>query len=314
MAIINYNYVSKLTGIIIFLFIFNIQNLHARLPEHEPVPGGVLVVPLSKVNHNKPKPKVWFNNRQVTVVKSMRDNRNLWHAIVGVPIDYKPGNLDLKIQQESIKYVKSIEILPKDYPVSRITLKDDSKVTPPSNVLPKIQAEAKKMQSVLKHWDNELEPDFNLDWPVTGRISDAYGKKRIFNGKPKAPHNGLDIAVNKGTPIQAPTAGKVALVGKDYYYCGNMVILEHGQGFKTLYCHMDTINVQEGQKITKGKTIGTVGSTGRATGPHLHFGVSLNDAKIKPNLFLPKQKNKQETKLANNPNTNIQKNNSVVKH
>ena len=119
-----------------------------------------------------------------------------------------------------------------------------------------------------------------------GRISGVYGSQRILNGKPRSPHNGLDIAVPKGTPVMAAADGIVALVHEDMFYTGKTVMIDHGHGLTSVYIHMDSIRVADGQRVTKGAPIGTVGMTGRATGPHLHWGVTWFGTHLDPALLI----------------------------
>ena len=122
--------------------------------------------------------------------------------------------------------------------------------------------------------------------PVEGRISGHFGNQRIFNGVPKNPHSGTDIAALLGTEIKASGDGKVVLSGKDYFYTGNMVIIDHGAGLHTIYAHLQKAVVKSGDLVKKGEVIGYVGQTGRAIGAHLHWGASLNGVRFRPHSLL----------------------------
>ena len=125
-----------------------------------------------------------------------------------------------------------------------------------------------------------------LDRPVNGgRLSSPFGLRRFFNGQERNPHSGLDFAVPSGTPIKAPAAGVVVLVG-DYFFNGKTVFLDHGQGFVSMFCHMSAIDVKVGDEVPRGGGGGQGGATGAATGPHLHWNVSLNDARVDPAIFI----------------------------
>ena len=125
-----------------------------------------------------------------------------------------------------------------------------------------------------------------LDRPVNGgRLSSPFGLRRFFNGQERNPHSGLDFAVPSGTPIKAPAAGVVVLVG-DYFFNGKTVFVDHGQGFISMFCHMSAVDVKVGDEVPRGGVVGKVGATGRATGPHLHWNISLNDARVDPAIFI----------------------------
>jgi murein DD-endopeptidase MepM/ murein hydrolase activator NlpD len=117
--------------------------------------------------------------------------------------------------------------------------------------------------------------------PVAGPLSSSFGRRRVLNGEPRSPHSGLDIAANTGTPIQAPAAGVVTLTG-DFYFNGNTVFVDHGHGLISMMCHLSRIDVTEDQTVSRGDILGLVGATGRVTGPHLHWSVSMNGNRVDP--------------------------------
>lgn len=188
-----------------------------------------------------------------------------------------------------------IGVKQRDYKIQRIDGLPKKKVTPDPEAIKRIKADNAKIKAVRK-----LDTDFpffaaSFRWPVTGRISGVFGSQRILNGKPRSPHNGVDIAAPTGTPIVAMTDGIIALVHPDMFYTGQTVMIDHGHGLTSVYVHMSKTYVKEGQKVLKGDVIGEVGMTGRATGPHLHWGVSLFGTHLDPALLvgpMPQQKTK----------------------
>ena len=153
----------------------------------------------------------------------------------------------------------------------------------------RITRESKQIKSALRHWSQQDDVALAFEKPVEGPTSSPFGLRRFFNEQARNPHSGLDIAAPEGTPIRAPAPGTVIETG-DFFFNGNTELLDHGQGLVTMYCHMNKIDVTPGQNVDSGEVLGEVGMTGRVTGPHLHWGVSLNDARIDPLLFLPPQK------------------------
>ena len=162
-----------------------------------------------------------------------------------------------------------------------------------SNKVEPSQADLNRITREQKYFDNARLIDDSRQnflqsfiWPVEGRISGVYGSRRILNGKPKRPHYGLDIAAPEGTAIKAPADGVVTINQPDLFYTGVTVMLDHGHGLSTLYIHMSKSDVEIGQKLKQGDVIGAVGKTGRATGPHLHWGMSLFGMRLDPRLML----------------------------
>lgn len=265
--------------LMLLLAVFSATPHAATLPRSEPVPGGIAVIPLGDA---ATAPHAYFNDQRVMVVKDERG----WTAVVGIPLDSKPGDYVLKVDDaHASEHQITFAVKDKAYETQRITIKDQRKVEPNAQDLKRIRRESHIMQTAFAGWRDEPDVNLHFDLPAQGPLSSPFGLRRIFNGLPRNPHSGLDIAAPAGAPIHAPAAGRVAAVGH-YFFNGNTVLIDHGQGLVTMYCHMSKILVKKGQKLARGEVIGYVGHTGRATGPHVHWSVSLNNARVDPSLFL----------------------------
>jgi len=150
----------------------------------------------------------------------------------------------------------------------------------------RVTQEREKVRTALEGFTPEAPATLQLAQPVPGRRSSSFGLRRVFNGESRSPHSGMDIAAPQGTPIKVPLPGRVVDVGS-YFLNGNNVVVDHGQGLMTMYCHLSNIRVEMGQVVKSGDVLGDVGATGRVTGPHLHWNVILNGASVDPALFLP---------------------------
>ena len=188
-----------------------------------------------------------------------------------------------------------LKIAPTKWDIQRINGVAQSKVTPDKSHDAEILREQKDVGRSLTHYTAGDYWKNGFILPVEGRISGHFGNQRIFNGTPKSPHSGTDIAAPEGTPVKASGDGKVILSGKNYFYTGNMVIIDHGQGLQTIYAHLKEAKVKEGDIVKQGDIIGLVGKTGRATGPHLHWGASLNNVRFRPHSLLDINNKKCQT-------------------
>ena len=174
------------------------------------------------------------------------------------------------------------KVLKRKYNIQRIDGLEESKVTPPESVYKRIKeennkiGEARAINSELDFFKNKFI------MPVEGIISGVYGSQRILNGKPKWPHYGIDIAAKKGTKIKSSGSGVVTMAEDDLYYTGGTIIMDHGHGISTIYSHLENIYVKVGDEINQGDIIGTVGSTGRSTGPHLDFRINWFQTRLDP--------------------------------
>lgn len=249
------------------------------LPRELRVPGGVAIIAVG--SSEAPKPTVTFNQSNVWVAK----RGNEWVAVVGIPLNTVPGEQQINVSRGGELSTLRFDVKPKRYPEQRLTLHRDM-VEPPPEVQARIERESAHLKTVRSTWTELPQPtraEFVL--PTKGPLSSRFGLQRILNGKPRSPHAGLDVAAPLGTPIYSPGEGVVLDTG-DYYYCGKTVFIDHGQGLITLYCHLSEILVNKGDVLKQGDRIGLVGSTGRSTGPHLHWTVYLNAVAVEPELFI----------------------------
>ncbi|UCV15817.1 M23 family metallopeptidase [Quatrionicoccus australiensis] len=248
------------------------------LPRHAPVPGGVAVIDLGPAS--SPAPTARWGEQQLAVV---RDN-NHWFALFGIPLDTLPGELEIVVLRASTATKLNVPIQLKNYPEQRLTIRDQRKVEPNAADLVRIEREQATTDAIKRSFSPAM-PLSDFVQPASGRLSSRFGLRRIFNGLPRNPHAGLDVAAGSGAPVTAPNDGVVANTG-NYFFNGNTVFIDHGQGLITAYMHLSRIDVRSGQPVKKGEILGAVGATGRATGPHLHWAVILNNTPVDPELFL----------------------------
>ena len=261
------------------LGILSFSTANANLPQSSLVPGGIAVI---KLNHPQAdKPKVLFNNHPAAVLK----HQDAWITVIGIPLEAKPGLLSFTVIGNQ-EFKETFKIGSKSYQEERLTISDPDKVSPRSPAdQQRVLNEISQIKALYANFDDRELDDLTLLPPTVGRKSSPFGFKRILNGIPKAAHSGLDIAAPIGTPVLAPKSG-VIVKTKEFFFNGKSIFIDHGQGLITNYCHLDSIEVQEGQYVQRGDLIGKVGMTGRVTGPHLHWSVSLNNVRVDPQLFL----------------------------
>ncbi len=253
-------------------------------PLNQPVPGGVAVVDISgqtKAVNNIP-PTARFMDKPVLV---MRTDTGKWVALVGIPLSAALGTQKIQTVQGNKHSTHTFTVNDKKYREQRITLKTNKHVDLSPQDLARYEREKKLQDDAYQQFSPQLPSNVLLDRPVKGPLSSPFGLKRFFNDQPRAPHSGLDFAVPTGTPVQTPAAGRVILVG-DYFFNGKTVFVDHGQGMISMFCHLSAIDVKPGESLARGQVLGKVGATGRVTGAHLHWNVSLNDARVDPAIFI----------------------------
>ena len=253
-------------------------------PKPSHVPGGIVVLPLGAATH---RPTAHAQEVPLLVTGSPA----AWTALVGIALAATPGIASISVSREDGSQRQiDYKITPKKYLEQHLKVAPGTVDLSPENEA-RYQRERAHQATVMATFTppapgTDMRADaLRMQLPVTGRRSSSFGLRRVFNGQPRNPHSGMDIAAATGTPINAPLAGRVIDTG-DYFFNGNTVWLDHGGGLLSLYCHLSDIGVKAGDQLQVGDPLGAVGATGRVTGPHLHWGVMLNRAMVNPALFV----------------------------
>ena len=200
-----------------------------------------------------------------------------------------PLKVDVTLPSGRVEPV-SIAVTPRDWPVEHVNGVPPKTVNPPPEIAARIQREQALVTAARERDDERTDFALPFQWPVQGRISGRFGNARVYNGQPGAGHSGMDIAAPDGTPVRAPAGGVVTFASPDLYLTGGTVLLDHGHGVSSNFLHLSRIDVKVGDRIEPGQVIGAVGATGRATGPHLHWGMNWFDTRIDPLLVLERGK------------------------
>lgn len=249
------------------------------LPNAAAVPGGLAIVNLGP---GAAAPVARLDGKRVLVA----GDENEWLAIVGISLEARVGGkLPLVLEGRGREVTTMmIAVEDKQYAAQHLTVKPGQVDLAPAD-LARYETERKHLSAMRNTYTDVTPKTLVLLPPCTGERSNTFGKRRFFNGQSRNPHNGMDIAAPVATPVVAASDGWVLDVG-DYFFSGNTVMLDHGQGFLTLYAHLSEVEVAIGDRVAAGAQIGRVGATGRVTGPHLHFSVYLNAEAVDPGLFL----------------------------
>jgi murein DD-endopeptidase MepM/ murein hydrolase activator NlpD len=272
------------------LFIGVLASLNSSaltLPQASNTPGGVVILPLQGIDKER-LPNAWYRSNRVMVVSSLETpyaDKAKWLAVIGIPLKADPGKEQLLVAN-GVSFPFTIQ--DKEYKAQYLTIKNKKHVNPDPEQVARWRRETAEMKTAFTLWTSPEETITEFILPATGPFSSPFGLKRFFNKQPRNPHSGLDIAAPMGDPIWAPAASRVVAVGS-YFFNGNTVILDHGNGLTTMYCHMSVIDVKKGDTLKTGDVIGKIGKTGRVTGPHLHWSVSLNNTRVDPLLFISKK-------------------------
>ena len=251
----------------------------AAVPDANLIPGGVAVLSIAPAT--TPAPRVTFQGARVL---TLRDNGQ-WRAVVGLPLSLEPGEQHITVVHDDQTRQLAFRVKAKRYESQSLTISNKRLVEPEAEDMERINREQALMTRAFTTWTEPLLDSPRFDAPSKGPFSARFGLRRFLNKQPRAQHTGLDIAVPEGTPILAPAAGVVIETG-NFFFTGYTVFLDHGQGLVTMYIHLSRVDVVKGVQLKRGEILGAVGMTGRVTGPHLHWAVSLNNTRVDPMLFL----------------------------
>jgi murein DD-endopeptidase MepM/ murein hydrolase activator NlpD len=249
------------------------------LPKQRGVPGGVVALPLGAA----PMRPEAFNSDGVPVL--VLGDRKGWTAVVGIPLSAKHGRAAITVRRDG-KGERRIgyQVQAKQYAEQHLKVAPGKVDLSPED-LARYERERAHQAQVIATFTTDWPADIRMLQPTPGALSNSFGKRRFFNGQARAPHSGTDIAADTGTPVIAPAAGRVLDIG-DYFFNGHTIWIDHGAGLLTMLCHLSAIDVKSGDHVVAGQRVGAVGATGRVTGPHLHWSVSLNRTMVDPELFL----------------------------
>ena len=248
------------------------------LPQESAVPGGVKILKLDV--HSNSMPYVDVDGRRALVVQE----GSSWIAIIGIPLSASLAPQQVIVRSGDARQEIQFRIGDKQYASQSLKVAP-GQVNLSKADLERVNRDKEIIEHALSRWTDQQPETLRMPQPIPGVRSSSFGMRRIFNGESRNPHSGMDIAAPVGTPVRAPLAGTVIDTG-DYFFNGKTVFVDHGRGMISMYCHLSAIDVQPGQHVAAGTTLGKVGMTGRVTGPHLHWALSLNRAWVDPELFV----------------------------
>jgi len=203
-----------------------------------------------------------------------------WNVLVGIDLETKPGSYVVTIVSGALRATRTLVVTPKAFPTRTLSV-DSAFVNPPASEQARIDADNALLHATWSHPAADKLWTGPFERPVTQPANSAFGSRSVFNGEVRNPHTGADFLSPAGTPVKAPAAGRVA-IARALYYSGNTVVIDHGLGLFSLFAHFSEIGVKEGDTVRSGDIVGKVGATGRVTGPHLHWAVRINDARVDP--------------------------------
>jgi hypothetical protein len=253
--------------------------IHVTAASRSLQPGEVVV--LSIVT---PKPVEAIRVRAFDRDVPAYQNGDAWQAILGIDLGVTPGTYPVRVESGDgptfLRGGADLKIAPRTFRTRRLTV-NEAFVTPPKSEMPRIEREAALLAAAWRA--SASTPLWRRPFvrPVPQQANSAFGTRSIYNGKPRSSHGGADFLSPAGTPIHAPNAGRI-VIARNLYFTGNTVIIDHGLGLFSMLAHLSRIDVREADEVESGQVIGLVGATGRVTGPHLHWAVRINDARVDP--------------------------------
>ncbi|HEY2145560.1 MAG TPA: peptidoglycan DD-metalloendopeptidase family protein [Steroidobacteraceae bacterium] len=248
-----------------------------ELPRENAVPGGVKII---RLGAGSSRPYVDAEGHRALVVQ---DGAN-WVAVIGIPLSAPLSARRVIVHGAEGRREVEFVVGEKHYASQSLKVAP-AKVDLSSDDLARANRDLLQINDALNRWTDDEPQMLRMPQPVPGIRSSSFGLRRVFNGESRNPHSGMDIAAPIGTPVKVPIAGTVIDTG-NFFFNGNTVFVDHGRGLISMYCHLSAIDVTPGQRVAAGTVLGEVGMTGRVTGPHLHWGLSLNRAWVDPELFV----------------------------
>jgi murein DD-endopeptidase MepM/ murein hydrolase activator NlpD len=248
------------------------------LPQENAVPGGIKIIRLE--DRGAAQPYVDADGNRALVVQ----DGTAWVAVVGIPLSAPLGERRIVVRDTTGRRELEFAVGNKQYASQSLKVAP-RQVNLSKSDLERVAREHERIAMATGLYSEPPPESLRFSQPVPGPRSSSFGMRRIFNGESRNPHSGMDIAAPTGTSVILPIAGTVVDTG-EYFFTGNTVFVDHGRGLISMYCHLSAIDVKQGQRLAAGTRIGAVGMTGRATGPHLHWALSLNRAWVDPELFL----------------------------
>lgn len=258
------------------------------LPRASAVPGGIFITPIQ--GPASQAPTVTYDGKRAMVLRSGAR----WVAVVGLPLAVTPGQAHIQVQSaDANEAAVDFTVRNKQYAVQSLKVAP-SKVDLSPEDAARTEQDSERIHTALATYSENQPVTLRLLQPIPGIRSSSFGLRRVFNNEPRSPHTAMDIAAPTGTPVKAAADGKVLDTG-NFFLAGNTVLVDHGEGLITMYCHLSQIGVKPGDHLNRGEVLGKVGATGRVTGPHLHWAVALNQTFVDPALFLAPAHTRGET-------------------